>query len=243
VRTKLGREVRSGFVASSGKKLISIDYSQIELRLLAHFCQDDALLQAFVEGQDIHLQTAIKIFGEEKAQENRHIAKTINFGLIYGMGARKLAQTLEIDNKTAKSYIDSYFASFPTVKEFIANEEQKVQEIGYVQTISGRKRYFDFDSANKMQQASFLREAVNSIFQGSASDIIKLAMNKIEKLYKNDDDIKMLLQIHDELIFEVDEQECDRYSDELTDIMQDIVSLKVPLIVGVSVGDNWGELK
>ncbi len=243
VRTKIGREIREGFIASDGKVLIGIDYSQIELRLLAHFSQDKALCDAFNSGADIHLQTAIHIFGEEDAKEKRNIAKSINFGLLYGMGARKLGDTLGIPAKEAKGYIDSYFQTFPTVKEYLKSIEDYVLEHGYVTTLIGRKRLFDFDSANGMQKASFLREAVNTVFQGSAADLIKLSMNKIYKDYKNRSDVKILLQIHDELIFEVDENIVEKVQDDLQSSMENIYQLSIPLECSVSVSKSWGGLK
>ena len=243
VKTKTGRQIRTGFIASQGKKLIGIDYSQIELRLLAHFSKDPQLLEAFNNDLDIHLQTAIKIFGEDEAKEKRNIAKSINFGLIYGMGSRKLAQTINVTPKEAKSYIDSYFKSFATVKEYLKSVEDEALEKSYVQTLLNRRRYFDFENANGMQKPMFLREAVNTVFQGSASDLIKLSMIEIYKKYHNNNKVKMLLQIHDELIFEVDEDICEDISKELKNIMENIYKLEIPLKVSVSIGDNWGELK
>jgi DNA polymerase-1 len=243
VRTELGREIRQGFIASEGKTLIGIDYSQIELRLLAHFSQDEALLNAFNSGADIHLQTAIHIFGEEDAKNMRNVAKSINFGLLYGMGARKLGETLGIPAKEAKVYIDSYFKTFPTVKEYLGSIEQFVLEQGFVKTLIGRKRFFDFENANGMQKAAFLREGVNSVFQGSAADLIKLSMIDILEKYKNNNQVKILLQIHDELIFEVDEEFVDEAKNDLKNIMENIYKLSVPLQCSVSVAKSWGGLK
>ncbi|MEA3352589.1 MAG: DNA polymerase I [Campylobacterota bacterium] len=243
VRREAGRLIREGFVAREGYKLVGIDYSQIELRLLAHYSKDQALVEAFKEDKDIHLQTAIKIFGEDEAKNKRDIAKSINFGLLYGMGSRKLGEQLGIPAKEAKLYIDSYFESFPTVKEHLQSIQDYVVEHGYVKTLLGRKRKFDFDSANAMMKAGFLRESVNTVFQGSSSDLIKLSMNKISLKYKNSNDIKMLLQIHDELIFEVKEELVDTITIKLVEIMEEIYTLEVPLKVSVSIGDNWAMLK
>jgi len=242
VKTKLGREVRSGFVAKKGFSLVGIDYSQIELRLLAHFSGDRALVNAFNEGKDIHYETALKIFGAQAAKEKRGVAKSINFGLIYGMGSRKLSQTIHVSTKEAKEYIDSYFASFPTVKEFLHAQGEKAQEQGYSETLLGRRRYFDFENANAMMHATYLREAVNTIFQGSAADLIKMAMNKIMSTIVNDNE-KLLLQIHDELIFEVEQENAKQFAKKAQDIMENIYKLKVPLKVSVEIGQNWGELK
>jgi DNA polymerase-1 len=242
-RSEQGRAIRKGFVASSGKKLVGIDYSQIELRLLAHFSKDPYLLEAFNSGLDIHMQTSIKLFGEDEAQDKRSIAKSINFGLIYGMGASKLAQTINVSKKEAKSYIDSYFDSFPTVTNHLKSIEEEAMSSGYIETLLSRRRYFDFESANGMQRAMYQREAVNSVFQGSAADIIKLAMVEIYKKYKDSCEVTMLLQIHDELIFEIDESKVDEISSDLKNIMEGVCKLNVPLTASVSVGDNWGDLK
>ncbi len=242
VKTQLGKEVREGFIAKDGYKLIGIDYSQIELRLLAHFSKDPHLIKAFKEDKDIHLETAIKLFGEKRAKEKRSVAKSINFGLLYGMGSRKLAQTLNVSQKEAKEYIENYFKSFPTVKRYIKETQEFARKYGYVKTILNRKRVFDYENANAMQIASYDRECVNTIFQGSAADIIKLAMNKFEEIMDKDIS-KMLLQIHDELIFEVKKEYAKDFANEAKDIMENIYSLEVPLKTTLSIGDNWGELK
>lgn len=243
VRTEAGRAIREGFIANPGYKLVGIDYSQIELRLLAHYSKDPALVEAFVNDKDIHLQTAIKIFGEEEATSKRNIAKSINFGLLYGMGSRKLGEQLGIPAKEAKTYIDSYFESFSTVREFLKSIEDDAMQNGYVKTLSGRKRRFDFENATGMMKATYQRESVNTVFQGSASDLIKLAMIKIDLKYKNNDDVKMLLQIHDELIFEVKEEKLEMITEKLSYIMESIFTLEVPLRVSLSIGDNWANLK
>ncbi len=242
VKTELGREIRYGFVAKEGCLLLGIDYSQIELRLLAHFSKDPALMEAFMKDKDIHLETAIRIFGKEMAKEKRAVAKSINFGLLYGMGARKLSQTIGVSQKEAKEYIDSYFSSFPTVRDFIQKAQQEAEKRGFVQTLLGRRRYFDFDHANEFQKSGYLREAVNTIFQGSAADLIKLAMNKINTELDRDKG-RMLLQIHDELIFEIKEQFVDEYAKDAKKIMEEIYKLNVPLKVSVETGKSWGELK
>ncbi|RLA82809.1 MAG: DNA polymerase I [Epsilonproteobacteria bacterium] len=243
VRSKEGRAIREGFVASKGYKLVGIDYSQIELRLLAHYSKDPALVDAFINDKDIHLQTAIKIFGEDEAKDKRNIAKSINFGLLYGMGARKLGEQLGIPAKEAKSYIDSYFESFATVKNYLQSIQDDAMQNGYVKTLLGRKRRFDFENATGMMKATYQRESVNTVFQGSASDLIKLAMIKIDLKYQNSDDIKMLLQIHDELIFEVKDDKVDEITEKLIYIMESIYNISVPLKVSVSVGNSWDQLK
>lgn len=241
-RSKLGREVRNGFVAKDGYSFVGIDYSQIELRLLAHYSEDEALLTAFNNDLDIHRQTALKLFGEEEADEKRGVAKSINFGLLYGMGARKLSQTLGISQAEAKGYIENYFKSFSTVKSYLTSISDSAKEIGYVETLLGRRRCFDFENANGMQVPMYERESVNTRFQGSAADLIKLSMLKIKDEIL-DDDSKMLLQIHDELIFEVKEEKAKEFAKKAANIMKNIYTLKVKLEVSVSIGKNWGELK
>lgn len=242
VRTDIGRKIRYGFVARDGYSLISADYSQIELRLLAHFSQDPNLLEAFRNDKDIHLETAIKIFGIDLATKNRNIAKSINFGLIYGMGVKKLAQTLHISQSKSKEYIDSYFNSFPTVKDYLQNQQNFILHNGYASTLLGRHRIFDFNNVAEYEKLAFLREGVNSIFQGSAADLIKLSMNKCFNVFKNRD-IKILVQVHDELIFEVKDNDIDDVSKEILEIMNNIYMLRVPLKCGISVGKRWSELK
>jgi len=242
VKTELGREVRGGFVAKEGYKLIGIDYSQIELRLLAHFSGDEAMVEAFRANKDIHKETALKLFGEEEAASKRGVAKSINFGLLYGMGPKRLSETLGITTKEAKSYIESYFATFPTIKNYLTSIAEDAKKEGFVQTLLGRKRFFDFEHANGMQYAGYLREAVNTVFQGSAADLIKLSMNKIMQTLV-DDEAKLLLQIHDELIFEVKEARAEAFATQAQKVMEEIYVLKVPLKVSIAIGTNWGELK
>ncbi len=241
VKTEVGRQIRYGFVAEEGYKLVGIDYSQIELRLLAHFSKDPVLVEAFKKGRDIHLETAIKLFGEGEAKAKRDVAKSINFGLIYGMGSRKLAETLNISTKEAKAIIESYFASFPTVKSYLESIQQFAKEKGYVQTLLGRRRYFDFSRATGAQFAAFMREATNTVFQGSAADLIKLAMNRIDK--EVEDGARMLLQIHDELIFEIKEEKAQEIGMRFKEIMENIYRLEVPIVCSLSIAHSWGDLK
>ena len=244
VRSALGRSVREAFVAKDGYKLLSIDYSQIELRLLAHFSKDRALMDSFNNGVDIHKATAIKLFGEEDAEAKRSYAKSVNFGILYGMGAKKLSDELGISSKEAKEIIKAYFENFPTVKGFLEKIQEDVKQVGYVETILKRRRIFDYENATGMQKASFMRESVNTVFQGSAADLIKLSMLEIEA-YLNREEIDgvMLLQIHDELIFEIKEDIVDEVGEKLKDMMENILKLEVPLTCSISVGDSWGELK
>ena len=226
------------------KKLIGIDYSQIELRLLAHFSEDKTLVDAFKNEKDIHLQTAIALFGEEEAKAKRAIAKTVNFGLLYGMGQKKLSDTLGISTKEAKEIIDKYFESFSSVKSYFRSIVDSSKELGYVQTLLKRRRYFDYENASPMYKAAYEREAVNTLFQGSASDLIKLSMNKIQNIIDSENlDVKMLLQIHDELIFEANEQEAQEIGDRFRYEMENIMQLNVPLKASLNIAKNWGGLK
>jgi len=244
VKTALGMRIREAFVAPKGKKLIGIDYSQIELRLLAHFSQDSVLLNAFNEGHDIHMQTAIALFGEAEASSKRNIAKTVNFGLLYGMGAKKLSDTLGISTKEAKEIIEKYFETFPSVKGYFSAIVEQAKELGYVETLLGRRRYFDFATATPMLKAAYEREAVNAVFQGSASDLIKLSMNAIDKRIREEGlHARMLLQIHDELIFEVDEDIAQTLAVEFVEMMEEIMPLRIPLKTSMHIGNHWGELK
>ncbi|MEA1982556.1 MAG: DNA polymerase, partial [Campylobacterota bacterium] len=243
-RTPLGAKIRQAFVAGEGKKLIGIDYSQIELRLLAHFSQDSVLVDAFKHDKDIHLQTAIVLFGEEEAAAKRSVAKTVNFGLLYGMGPKKLSDTLGITTKEAKEIIEKYFESFPTVKTYFRSIVDKSKEQGFIETLLKRRRYFDYENATPMFRAAYERESVNSVFQGSASDLIKLSMNKIHDVITQEKlNAKMLLQIHDELIFEVDAEQADVLADRFREIMDSIMLLNIPLKASLNIGDNWSELK
>ncbi len=243
-RTPLGVKIRQAFVAGENKKLIGIDYSQIELRLLAHFSQDPVLVDAFMHDRDIHLQTAIVLFGEEEAPAKRAIAKTVNFGLLYGMGQKKLSDTLGITTKEAKEIIEKYFASFPTVKQYFRSIVESSKEKGYVETLLKRRRYFDYENATPMYRAAYERESVNSVFQGSAADLIKLSMNKIHTIIEKEQlNATMLLQIHDELIFEVAAKDADLLGQRFREEMQNIMQLNVPLKASLNIGDNWGELK
>ena len=244
VRSPMGAKIRKAFVASEGKTLIGIDYSQIELRLLAHFSQDATLLDAFAHDKDIHRQTAVAIFGEEEADAKRNVAKTVNFGLLYGMGPKKLSVDIGVSTKEAKEIIEAYFENFPTVKTFLRSIADGAKEIGYVETLLKRRRYFNFETAPPMMKAAYERESVNTVFQGSAADLIKISMNEIIKVIKKEHlNAKMLLQIHDELIFEVNENEAEVLAERFKNIMENIYTLDVPLRSSVNIGNNWSELK
>ncbi|MDR0665203.1 MAG: DNA polymerase I [Helicobacteraceae bacterium] len=241
-RTETGRQIRRGFVAKKDFLLLSADYSQIELRLLAHFSGDPTLIEAFKNRRDIHLETAKALFGDQ-AQAMRHVAKSVNFGLIYGMGRRKLSADVGISAEEAKRVIDDYFAKFPTIKSYIDSIKRNAHKYGFVSTLFGRKRYFDFEGAGDRFVAAFEREAVNTLFQGSAADLIKLAMLNLRRLFRGDDRIKMALQIHDELLFETREDFADEAARTIKLEMQNVYALNVPLEVSVSAAKNWAELK
>ncbi|MDD5405938.1 MAG: DNA polymerase I [Sulfurovaceae bacterium] len=244
VRTELGRSIRESFIAKDGYKLVGIDYSQIELRLLAHFSGDKALNDAFNNREDIHYATSHKLFGEELAKAKRNVAKSINFGLLYGMGPKKLSLALGISQTEAKDIIASYFASFPTVRNFLESIQKEIINIGYVETLLGRRRFFNYELANGMEKAAYLREGVNTVFQGSAADLIKLSMNQIDNMIIDEKlDARLLLQIHDELIFEIEASKAQELSKRFAYAMENIYELNVPLECSVSIGNNWGELK
>lgn len=244
VKTEVGQRIREAFVAVEGNTLIGIDYSQIELRLLAHFSEDPVLVSSFKEGKDIHMQTAVALFGGQEAASKRHIAKTVNFGLLYGMGPKKLSDTLGITTKEAKVIIDRYFESFPTVKSYFRSIVDKAKELGYVETLLGRRRYFDFEKATPMLKAAYERESVNTVFQGSAADLIKMSMNKIDAMIRKESlPARMLLQIHDELIFESDADEAPLLAERFKSVMEEIRELNVPLKASLNIGEHWGRLK
>jgi DNA polymerase-1 len=246
VRTTLGRKIRRAFISKNGYKLLSIDYSQIELRVLAHFSEDEVLIKAFRDDQDIHLATSIKLFGKENAVAKRDFAKSINFGLLYGMGSRKLSNELEISVLEAKDIIESYFKAFPNVKRYIEEIQKRVQTFGYVETLLGRRRYFNHNTQSEKERAGISRESVNTLFQGSASDLIKLAMLGVDEVIQREmfsGDCAMLLQIHDELIFEVKEELVEEVAERFKKIMEGVYDLRVPLKCSVNIADSWDKLK
>lgn len=240
--------LRSSFVAKKGCKLVSLDYSQIELRILAHLSEDENLIKAFNENKDIHTMTALNIFhlssADEVTHDIRRIAKAVNFGILYGLSSFGLARDTKVTRKEAQSFIDGYFALYPKVKIFIDEIIKQTREKGYCSTILGRKRNIhDIMSRNANIRTRAERMAVNAPIQGSAADIIKLAMIECDKYIKeNGIDAKCILQIHDELIFEVNENIVSEFTDIMKNIMERAVSLSVPLLVNAETGDNWGQL-
>ncbi|GAA9298519.1 DNA polymerase I [Helicobacter pylori] len=245
VRSSKGLLIRKGFIASSKEYcLLGVDYSQIELRLLAHFSQDKDLMEAFLKGRDIHLETSKALFGEDLAKEKRSIAKSINFGLVYGMGSKKLSETLNISLNEAKSYIEAYFKRFPSIKDYLNRMKEEILKTSKAFTLLGRYRVFDFTGANDYVKGNYLREGVNAIFQGSASDLLKLGMLKVSERFKNNPSVRLLLQVHDELIFEIEEKNALELQQEIQRILNDeVYPLRVPLETSAFVAKRWNELK
>ncbi|WRA66454.1 DNA polymerase I [Helicobacter pylori] len=245
VRSPKGLLIRKGFIASSKEYcLLGVDYSQIELRLLAHFSQDKDLMEAFLKGRDIHLETSKALFGEDLAKEKRSIAKSINFGLVYGMGSKKLSETLNIPLNEAKSYIEAYFKRFPSIKDYLNRMKEEILKTSKAFTLLGRYRVFDFTGANDYIKGNYLREGVNAIFQGSASDLLKLGMLKVSERFKNNPSVRLLLQVHDELIFEIEEKNAPELQQEIQRILNDeVYPLRVPLETSAFVANRWNELK
>ncbi|GAA9999985.1 DNA polymerase I [Helicobacter pylori] len=245
VRSPKGLLIRKGFIASSKEYcLLGVDYSQIELRLLAHFSQDKDLMEAFLKGRDIHLETSKALFGEDLAKKKRSIAKSINFGLVYGMGSKKLSETLNISLNEAKSYIEAYFKRFPSIKDYLNRMKEEILKTSKAFTLLGRYRVFDFTGANDYVKGNYLREGVNAIFQGSASDLLKLGMLKVSERFKNDPSVRLLLQVHDELIFEIEEKNAPELQQEIQRILNDeVYPLRVPLETSAFVANRWNELK
>lgn len=246
IRTLRGQQIRGAFVANPGNKLIAADYSQIELRLIAAISEEENMIKAFQNGEDIHASTASKLFNiplEEVTKTQRSQAKTVNFGILYGQGAFALAEQTGLSRKEAKEMIESYFKTYPNLKKYMANQVVKAQEMGYVETILNRKRHLkDINSANFVVKAHAERNAVNAPIQGSAADVIKLAMIKIdEQLTKQNLKTKMLLQVHDELVFEAPEEELEIVTALIKKEMESAYETTVPLLVEVGVGDNWLE--
>ncbi|WQX93962.1 DNA polymerase I [Helicobacter pylori] len=245
VRSPKGLLIRKGFIASSKEYcLLGVDYSQIELRLLAHFSQDKDLMDAFLKGRDIHLETSKALFGGDLAKEKRSIAKSINFGLVYGMGSKKLSETLNIPLNEAKSYIEAYFKRFPSIKDYLNGMREEILKTSKAFTLLGRYRVFDFTGANDHIKGNYLREGVNAIFQGSASDLLKLGMLKVSERFKNNPSVRLLLQVHDELIFEIEEKNAPELQQEIQHILNDeVYPLRVPLETSAFVAKRWNELK
>jgi DNA polymerase-1 len=246
VRTPEGRRIREAFVAPAGHAIVSADYSQIELRIMAHLSEDRGLLEAFERGEDIHRATAAEIFGRaprEVSAEERRYAKTINFGLIYGMSAFGLAQQLGLERATAQAYIDSYFARYPGVARYMETTRQAAREQGYVETVFGRRLWLpEIRNSNQARRAGAERAAINAPMQGTAADLIKLAMIAVQGwLDRERLGARLIMQVHDELVLEAPERELGRVKKELPALMTGVAALRVPLVVDIGVGRNWDE--
>ncbi|MEG9488988.1 DNA polymerase I [Mannheimia indoligenes] len=245
IRNEEGRRIRQAFVAREGYKIVAADYSQIELRIMAHLANDKGMIKAFAEGKDIHRATAAEIFGvalDEVTSEQRRSAKAINFGLIYGMSSFGLSNQLGIGRAEAQKYMELYFQRYPAVQQFMTDIREVAAEKGYVETLFGRRLYLpDIKSSNAILRKAAERVAINAPMQGTAADIIKVAMIGIDKAIQGDDEIKMIMQVHDELVFEVKADKIEHYSQLIKAEMEKAISLKVPLIAEVGIGDNWDE--
>ncbi|WP_347453090.1 DNA polymerase I [Acinetobacter thermotolerans] len=244
VREEIGRQIRKAFIAPEGRVLLAADYSQIELRLMAHFSQDDALVDAFMHGQDVHRRTAAEVLGvplDQVTNDQRRQAKAVNFGLLYGMSEFGLIRQLGFTRQESQEYIKQYFHRYPGIYEYMQRTRQVALEQGFVETILGRRLYTpDIDARNMMVRKAAERAAINAPLQGSAADIIKMAMIEVDKMLPKGQ-AKMLLQVHDELVFEVDEAIADELAPKLAEVMQSVVQISVPLVVEVGKGKNWDE--
>jgi DNA polymerase-1 len=244
IRTPAGRRIRECFIAPPGAKIVSADYSQIELRIMAHLSGDENLRRAFAEGEDVHRATAAEVFGvpiSNVEPDQRRVAKVINFGLIYGMSAFGVAQNLGIDRGTAQTYVDRYFARFPGAKRYMDETRRKAKEVGYVETVFGRRLWLpELKSGAPVRRQAAERAAINAPMQGTAADLIKLAMIAVQKwLDTSGLKSKLIMQVHDELVLEAPDAEISSVKSNLRELMQSVAKLDVPLIVEVGVGENW----
>jgi DNA polymerase-1 len=246
IRTELGREIRKAFIADQGNVLISADYSQIELRVLAHMAGDETLIEAFRRGDDIHDQTAEKIFGASGMDKHkrRSIAKMINYALLYGKTAFTLSKDIGVTPQVAQEFIDSYFAGFPRVRQFLDRTLDEARASGVVKTMYGRRRRVpEINSRNFQDRGRAERETLNLPIQGTAADILKRAMIDVHAALNTQPDARMILTVHDELLFEVPKARADELAELVRDRMQSAAQLSVPLTVDVGIGENWKEAK
>ncbi|MGA3086950.1 MAG: DNA polymerase I, partial [Thermodesulfobacteriota bacterium] len=248
VRTEEGRRIRQAFIPEAGWRMLSADYSQIELRILAHYSEDETLIEAFQQGQDIHNRTAAELFScppQEVTSEMRRQAKVINFGILYGMSAFGLSRELGINNREAQIMIDQYFLKYGKVKQYIEDTLAEARRTQMVTTLFNRRRHMeDINSSNRAVRQFAERTAINTPIQGTAADLIKIAMIRIhETLHQEKMESRMLLQVHDELVFEYPEKESISLSTLVREIMEGVLTLRVPLVVQISLGNNWADLK
>ncbi|RYF77144.1 MAG: DNA polymerase I, partial [Comamonadaceae bacterium] len=246
IRTPEGRRVREAFVAPAGHVIASADYSQIELRIMAHLSGDESLLRAFTEGLDVHRATAGEVFNlppDQVSSEQRRYAKVINFGLIYGMSSFGLARNLGIETKAAASYIERYFARYPGVKAYMDDTRASAKEQGYVETVFGRRLYLpEINSPNGPRRSGAERAAINAPMQGTAADLIKLSMNQVQAVLDAEGrGTKMIMQVHDELVLEVPESEVEWVRTEIPRLMAGVADLKAPLLAEIGFGPNWDQ--
>ncbi len=248
IRTELGREIRSAFVAEPGFRLLSADYSQVELRILAHVSGEPKLREAFAAGEDIHAATAAEVLGKERSEltkDERNVAKMVNFGIIYGISSFGLSENLDIPREEAQTYIDTYLARFPHVQDFIQRTIEQAERDGYVTTLFGRRRPIpELKARNRQTRSLGERLAVNSVMQGTAADVIKAAMVAIHRRLREEGRAaRLVLQVHDELLLEVPEVETSAVRDLVREEMCGAYPLDPPMTVEIGVGDDWNEAK
>ena len=246
IRSEEGRKIRQAFIAPAGYKILAADYSQVELRIMAHLAKDPGLLAAFAGGIDVHRATAAEVYGlplEQVSNDQRRHAKAINFGLMYGMSSFGLAQQLNVSREEAQQHINAYFRQYPRVHEYMEKARLLAAKQGYVQTLAGRRvQVADIKASNQFRRAAAERQAINAPLQGTAADIIKLAMICIDRWISDTHSaVRMIMQVHDELVFEVPEAEIAQASQAIRQCMEGVVSLSVPLVVDIGIGNNWDE--
>jgi DNA polymerase-1 len=246
IRTQIGQVMRTAFEAQNGWKFVAADYSQIDLRVVAHVAGDQKMIALFHAGEDIHKATAAeinKVTLSQVTETMRRRAKELNFGVIYGMGTFGFSERTGISREEAKKFIDAYFEKFSGVAAYMRNTRESVKKLGYVETETGRRRYIpEINSPNFQVQSGAERMAINMPIQGLSADIVKLAMIAVYGEYENNPDVKMILQVHDEIILEVKEEIADDVAKKVKEIMENVYKLSVPLVVDVKTGDNWGEI-
>ncbi|MBN2463426.1 MAG: DNA polymerase I, partial [Dehalococcoidia bacterium] len=248
IRTELGGRIRQAIIAEPGWQLLSADYSQIDLRALAHISQDSELIATFLRDEDVHAATASRVFNvptDKVTTEMRRVAKTVNFGVIYGMSDYGLEQATSFSREEAAQFISAYFEKYPGVKEYIENTKVQAREQGYVQTVLGRRRYIpEINSPNRQIREAAERMAINMPVQGTSADIIKIAMvNLHREMKKQNLRTKMTLQVHDELLFEVPPEEIDFIKELVSEMMPQALKLSVPLKIDIKLGKNWAEMR